>query len=367
MKDQIRQVIKEQGHLSVDVDTLGDDADLYQAGMTSHASVNVMIALEDTFDIEFLDSMLKRSVFEIGRLDRRGADRGRGAGMSATTAPVDAALIDAVRRIAADVAGPNADDVDRKARFPAEAVAALREERAFSALDPDRARRRRRLARGDRQILLRARAPLRRQRHGLRDAPDPDRLHGRPPRRGRPLVRRLPARDRRRAAAGRLDHLRGRHRRRHGQVRGLGLGARRGRQRELREAGADRLLRPDRRRLPDHRAPLPRRRARRPGPGRVAARADGDGAAGHLGPDGDARHLLARLHRQGRLRGRADPAGSLRDDLGRDDDPDLPHLLVPRLARDRHRRLRPLAGLRPASAKRKPGEPLPIAAKPLAS
>jgi len=64
MKDQIRDVIKEHGHLSVDVDGLADDADLYQAGMTSHASVNVMIALEDTFDIEFLDSMLKRSVFE---------------------------------------------------------------------------------------------------------------------------------------------------------------------------------------------------------------------------------------------------------------------------------------------------------------
>jgi acyl carrier protein len=64
MKDQIRQVIREHGHLSVDVDALADDADLYQAGMTSHASVNVMIALEDTFDVEFLDSMLKRSVFE---------------------------------------------------------------------------------------------------------------------------------------------------------------------------------------------------------------------------------------------------------------------------------------------------------------
>ncbi|MBS1878085.1 MAG: acyl carrier protein [Actinobacteria bacterium] len=64
MKDQIRQVIREHAHLSVDVETLGDDADLYQAGMTSHASVNVMIALEDTFDVEFLDSMLKRSVFE---------------------------------------------------------------------------------------------------------------------------------------------------------------------------------------------------------------------------------------------------------------------------------------------------------------
>ena len=64
MKEEIRQVIKEHGQLSVDVGTLDDVSDLYQAGMTSHASVNVMIALENTFDIEFLDSMLKRSVFE---------------------------------------------------------------------------------------------------------------------------------------------------------------------------------------------------------------------------------------------------------------------------------------------------------------
>ncbi len=64
MKEQIRQVISEHGQLSVPIETLADDADLYQAGMTSHASVNVMIALEDSFDLEFLDSMLKRSVFE---------------------------------------------------------------------------------------------------------------------------------------------------------------------------------------------------------------------------------------------------------------------------------------------------------------
>jgi acyl carrier protein len=63
MRDQIRKVIREQGHLSVDVDTIGDGADLYQAGMNSHASVNVMIALEDFFDIEFPDAMLNRSVF----------------------------------------------------------------------------------------------------------------------------------------------------------------------------------------------------------------------------------------------------------------------------------------------------------------
>ena len=32
--------------------------------MTSQASVNVMLALEDAFDIEFPDRMLTRSVFE---------------------------------------------------------------------------------------------------------------------------------------------------------------------------------------------------------------------------------------------------------------------------------------------------------------
>ncbi len=64
MRERIREVVKEHGGLSVDLDTLTDDADLFAAGMTSHASVNVMIALEDTFDVEFPDAMLKRSVFE---------------------------------------------------------------------------------------------------------------------------------------------------------------------------------------------------------------------------------------------------------------------------------------------------------------
>jgi acyl carrier protein len=60
----VREIVKEHGHLAVDVNTLAEDASLYEAGMTSHASVNVMLALEDTFDVEFPDEMLKRSVFE---------------------------------------------------------------------------------------------------------------------------------------------------------------------------------------------------------------------------------------------------------------------------------------------------------------
>lgn len=63
MIDEIRQVIREHGRLLVDVDTLSDETDLYDAGMTSHASVSVMLGLEDTFDVEFPDPMLTRDVF----------------------------------------------------------------------------------------------------------------------------------------------------------------------------------------------------------------------------------------------------------------------------------------------------------------
>ncbi|MGV9480984.1 acyl carrier protein, partial [Gordonia aichiensis] len=37
--------------------------DLFAVGLTSHASVNVMLALEDEFDIEFPDEALKRATF----------------------------------------------------------------------------------------------------------------------------------------------------------------------------------------------------------------------------------------------------------------------------------------------------------------
>jgi acyl carrier protein len=59
----IRQILKDHARLSCDAATLGEDADLYRAGMTSHASVNVMLALEGAFDVEFPDRMLTRGVF----------------------------------------------------------------------------------------------------------------------------------------------------------------------------------------------------------------------------------------------------------------------------------------------------------------
>ena len=62
--EKVRTILREQVRFSNDVDKLSDDDDLFQAGLTSHASVNLMLALEATFDIEFPDEMLKRSTFE---------------------------------------------------------------------------------------------------------------------------------------------------------------------------------------------------------------------------------------------------------------------------------------------------------------
>ena len=60
----IREILEQHGRLPVGVDTLKDDSDLYNAGLTSLATVGLMLALEDTFDIEFPETMLSRKTFE---------------------------------------------------------------------------------------------------------------------------------------------------------------------------------------------------------------------------------------------------------------------------------------------------------------
>ena len=60
---RIRKVLQEHGRIAADALQIGEDDDLYEAGMTSLASVNVMLALENEFNIEFPDQLLNRSVF----------------------------------------------------------------------------------------------------------------------------------------------------------------------------------------------------------------------------------------------------------------------------------------------------------------
>jgi acyl carrier protein len=63
-KETIRLVLAEHGRLAMDPTSIDENTDLFDAGMTSHASVNVMLALEEAFDFEFPETMLKKSTFE---------------------------------------------------------------------------------------------------------------------------------------------------------------------------------------------------------------------------------------------------------------------------------------------------------------
>jgi len=77
--ETIRQVLVEHARLAVSIESLTDDADLFGAGMTSHASVNVMLAIEDAFDFEFSEKMLKKSTFESIAAIRAGVTEMTGA------------------------------------------------------------------------------------------------------------------------------------------------------------------------------------------------------------------------------------------------------------------------------------------------
>ena len=61
--EQIKTILAEHGRLLVDVAKLDDDSDLYEAGLTSLSTVNLMLALEEHFNVEFLDRMLGRKTF----------------------------------------------------------------------------------------------------------------------------------------------------------------------------------------------------------------------------------------------------------------------------------------------------------------
>ncbi|MBV9467631.1 MAG: acyl carrier protein [Abitibacteriaceae bacterium] len=61
--EEIREILAKHARLAVDVKELADNSNLYQAGLTSLTTVNLMLAIEDHFDIEFPDSLLGRNTF----------------------------------------------------------------------------------------------------------------------------------------------------------------------------------------------------------------------------------------------------------------------------------------------------------------
>ena len=60
----IRTILKAHSRIRVPIEDIADDANLFAAGMTSLASVEVILALEEEFGIEFADHMMHRKTFE---------------------------------------------------------------------------------------------------------------------------------------------------------------------------------------------------------------------------------------------------------------------------------------------------------------
>ncbi len=63
MKNEIRKILAQSGRLAIPVDDLSDEADLFAAGLDSLAIVNVLMDIEEHFDIELPDELLSRRSF----------------------------------------------------------------------------------------------------------------------------------------------------------------------------------------------------------------------------------------------------------------------------------------------------------------
>ncbi len=63
MDEAIRTVLAQEGKLLGEAASIAADADLYEEGLTSHATINVMLALEEAFDVEFPDRLLRKHTF----------------------------------------------------------------------------------------------------------------------------------------------------------------------------------------------------------------------------------------------------------------------------------------------------------------
>jgi acyl carrier protein len=61
--EKVREILSQHGRLSISVEQITNDGDLYKAGLTSLATVGLMLALEDHFNVEFPDSLLSRKTF----------------------------------------------------------------------------------------------------------------------------------------------------------------------------------------------------------------------------------------------------------------------------------------------------------------
>ncbi|CAG2348616.1 MULTISPECIES: acyl carrier protein [Burkholderia] len=63
MKNEIRTILKHVAHLEAAIDSIRDGDDLYEAGLSSLDTIQLMLAIEKQFNIEIPDEMLNRNLF----------------------------------------------------------------------------------------------------------------------------------------------------------------------------------------------------------------------------------------------------------------------------------------------------------------
>jgi acyl carrier protein len=63
MRDRVRTIVASMNLVPVPLEGLTDDDNLFDAGMTSFGSVQLMLRIEEDFDIEFPNALLTRKTF----------------------------------------------------------------------------------------------------------------------------------------------------------------------------------------------------------------------------------------------------------------------------------------------------------------
>jgi len=63
VKNEIRTILKHVANLEAAIDSIGDGDDLYDAGLSSLDTIQLMLAIEKHFNVEIPDEMLNRNLF----------------------------------------------------------------------------------------------------------------------------------------------------------------------------------------------------------------------------------------------------------------------------------------------------------------
>ncbi|WP_027171889.1 acyl carrier protein [Methylobacterium sp. 10] len=68
LPEDIRETLKSVAALTEVIDSLGEDDNLFDKGLDSFGSVQLMLALEERYNIEFPDNLLNRRSFSTIRI-----------------------------------------------------------------------------------------------------------------------------------------------------------------------------------------------------------------------------------------------------------------------------------------------------------